>query len=417
MKSIIAEKSANMRSLAEAISDQLKELNMLANGTHGDTTEWGSTARSLSTDSLQPRVTHDARSEMFDVGATISSYRHELDMIASALDCAIRENVILKESLGNLQNEIETMSSGMGNHMPENNVMYKREIANLTENLAIIETTLIASNSQKSELQNHILILEESKQSTQVEGVINVAKMQEMNIDQMKTDDSEIKLLMEEINANFMEMDMADKRTIRMKDLMQKLKLRVTSRIDTPSFSSYCTARVPIGANNTYDIHSNDQGSSNAALIPWCWKPSSDQCLSDNQKFTRITRDEIDSQDVRRCAPMSATVRAHINALKDRMALLEETRRVDEAALESLKAKNATVEYQSGKSPLKGSLPIGTFAYFRRGDVASLRLQVEHLRLQLHKKDTELESVKLEKVTSAVRTLKVCPISPQLPDI
>ena len=414
MKSMSAEETANMLGLAEAISDQLKKLNVLANGANGDSIEWVSSLRSPSTEALHKGVTYDA-----DVVATISGYRQELDMITSALDCAIRENVLLKESLGNLQNEIETMSSGMGSQMPENgssNVMYKREIANLTENLAVVETTLLASNSHNSELQNHILILEELKQSTQLEGVINVAKMQEMHIDQMKKDDSDIKLLMEEISANLIEMSNANKQTIKMKDLMQKLKSRVTSRIDTPSFISYDTSRVPMSVNNTYDVHSNNQGPATAAVIPWCCKPSLDQCQSGDQMFRRNGRDETDCQEVRRSAPMTATVGAHINAIKNRMVLLEETRRIDEAALESLKAKNANVEYQSGKSPLKGSLPIGTFAYFRRGDVASLRLQVEHLRLQLHKKDTELENVKLEKVTSSVRTLKVCRISPTHPD-
>lgn len=417
MKSTSAEKTANMRGLAETISDQLKELNMLANGTNGDTMEWGSTVRSSSIDALQRGVSYDAQSEMFDLAATISSYRQDLDMITTALDSAIRENVILKESLGNLQNEIETMSSGMGNHMSENgssNVMYKREIANLKENLAIIETSLLAANLQKSELQNHILVLEESKQSTQPDGAINVAKVQEMHTDQMKKDDLDIQSIMKEISANLMEMDKADKRTIKMKDLMQELKIRVTSRIDPSKFLSHDTARLPIGASNTYNDHSNNQNPASAALIPWCWKPGSDLYQSDNHKFTRITRDKTDCQDVRRGAAMTTTVGAHIKNIKDRIAILEESRRIDESALESLKAKNVNVEYQSGKSPLKGSLPIGTFAYFRRGDVASLRLQVEHLRLQLHKKDTELESVKLEKVTSAVRTLKVCRTVPYL---
>lgn len=412
-----------MRGLAEAIRDQLRELNMLANGTHEDGIDCIGAMTFPSTDASQKESNYDARSDISEVVATISSYRQELDMITSAIDCTIRENVILKESLGNLQNEIETMSSGMGNQTADtegSNIISKREIANLTDNMAIIETALLAANSQKIELQNRIQILEqaeESKQCTNLEDVINVAKLQEIHIDQLRRDGLEIELIVQEISANFAETDKADKQTIKLQDLVRKLRLRVSSRIDVqtttsndiPKLSTCAASSKDLSSpNKMYDVSSKNRRSTVGALIPWCWKPASDQSPSDNLKFTKTARDTTECKEVSRSAVMTATVGAHVIALKDRMALLEETCRTDEAALESLKAKNANVEYQSGKSPLKGSLPIGTFAYFRRGDVASLRLQVEHLRLQLHKKDTELESVKLEKVTGALRSLKVC---------
>ena len=53
------------------------------------------------------------------------------------------------------------------------------------------------------------------------------------------------------------------------------------------------------------------------------------------------------------------------------------------------------------------SSDLGPFAFYRKGDVNSMHLQIEHLKLELSKKDTELDMIKTDKMNNDIKMLKV----------
>jgi hypothetical protein len=213
-----------------------------------------------------------------------------------------------------------------------------------------------------------------------------------------------------------------DMRNIKLLDLIQKLRLRLNPQ-KTSNNRSWAKNGPPPHQGNDDSTKGQEvgrlmdvygMGGENEVpqhgQHPMCGSVSFLQCYphqEENENGGWVNK-KTDSSSNRRYGIMAATVGAHAVVLRDKIELLELKKRSCQAGIEVTKDKASAFSYESTEMPLKGSLGFGTFAYFRRSDVASLRLQIDHLRLEISKKDQEFESGKLLKISSDINMLKVC---------
>ena len=91
----------------------------------------------------------------------------------------------------------------------------------------------------------------------------------------------------------------------------------------------------------------------------------------------------------------------HASVLKEQLAQLELKR-----STSNISSDSSPSSVLGLKNP-RGSLKMGPFAFYRKGDVNSMHLQIEHLKLELSKKDTELDMIKTDKINNDIKMLKV----------
>ena len=439
METIVDGNTGDIPHLIRCTNDQLKDLSRFITSIDAEHQIDNSDASKKNVGANSVNLLHrknealltiaDALSNMSKLAKQMGIQKQELEMLISTHDASLAENLKLASTIINLQDKIDHPSRGkeLSNIGTDGRLAtHEKEIGNLTSNVLVLETALLAVNAQKIDLQcqiESIRTVEARQRTFQFDSLVSVLKKQRVSIDEMKQDREEMQSILREIVNNVMTRAEGDMRNIRLLDLVQKLRLRLNPQKtgSTKSWANNSPNQHEVKDNHLkirevgrlIEIYESRSPNEIPQYGPYrlCGSISYLQCNQYEEESESWTNKEIDLNANQRYGTMAATVGAHAVALRDQIDLLEMKKQSCEADLEATKDKALAISYESAEMPLKGSMGIGTFAYFRRSDVASLRLQVEHLRLEIHKKDQEFESGKLVKISSDIKMLKVCGFS------
>jgi hypothetical protein len=429
-------KSEDASHLIKCTNDHLKDLSRLIisidSGNDIDSSDLskrnvGAVSTSMSHKKNEALLTiADALSNTLKLAKQMSIQKQELETLMNTHDASLIENLNLRSKISTLYDKIELLSLGKETSKVGTDgrvATHEKEIGNLTSNVLVLETALLAVNAQKIELQDRfetIRTMEATQRTAQFDSLVSVLKKQRGNIDEMKQDREEMQSILKEMVNNVMTRAEGDMRNIKLLDLIQKLRLRLNPKKTSNSRSWANNGPPPHQGKDdsakgrevgrlmdVYEMRGENEVPQHGQY-PMCGSVSFLECYPHQEESDEWANKETDSSSHRRYGMMAATIGAHAVVLKDKIELLELKKQSCQAGMEATKDKGSAFSYESAEMPLKGSLGFGTFAYFRRSDVASLRLQIEHLRLEIRKKDQESESGKLVKISSDIKMLKVC---------
>lgn len=428
-------KSEDASHLIKFTNDQLKDLSRfiisIDSGNQVDNSDTskrnvGAAAASMSHKKNEALLTiADALSNMLKLAKQMSFQKQELETLMNTHDASLIENLNLRGKITNLYDKIELLSRGKESSKVGADgrvATHEKEIGNLTGNVMVLETALLAVNAQKIDLQDRfesIRTMEATQRTAQFDSLVSVLKKQRGIIDEMKQDREEMQSILKEMVNNVMTRAEGDMRNIKLLDFIQKIRLRLNpkkpgnnrswSNYGPPPHQGKDDSSKGMEVGRLIDIYEMRDESElpQCGQYPICGSVTHLQCYQCKEESDERTNKETDPSANRRYGMMAATIGAHAVVLRDKIDLLELKRQSCQAGIEATKGKASAFSYESTEIPLKGTMGFGTFAYFRRSDVSSLRLQIEHLRLEIHKKDQDFEAGKLEKISSDLKMLKV----------
>jgi hypothetical protein len=163
----------------------------------------------------------DALSNMLKLAKLMSIQKLELETLMKTHDASLTENLNLRRKMTDLCDKIELLSLGkeaskVGTYGRV--ATHEKEIGNLTSNVLVLETALLAVNAQKVELQDRfetIRTMEATQRTAQFDSLVSVLKKQRGNLDEMKQDREEMQSILKEMVNNVMTRAEGDMRNIK----------------------------------------------------------------------------------------------------------------------------------------------------------------------------------------------------------